>query len=286
MGTNTRRVVVSTKRKEGKADARPADFALARHLTVEFYDCDPGILADEGRVERALLLAAQESGATIVDSRFHTFEPQGVSGVVIIAESHFTVHTWPEHDYAAVDLFTCSPNLDFDTAIKSMTTSLESEGVMVSADLHRGIPWNNGRERLVPTNGGRSKHFTLSWKEQFEKTKAWGLSTSVDVYHCDAGLIRDADAIRKFVHELCERLEMRRFGDCQVVDFGEEERVSGYSMTQLIETSLISGHFANASNSAYLDIFSCKYYEPRLMAEFAASYFKGSNYRMQVSLRR
>jgi len=79
---------------------------------------------------------------------------------------------------------------------------------------------------------------------------------------------------------------MRRFGECQVVDFGEDERVSGFSMTQLIETSLISGHFANATNAAYLDIFSCKYYEPRTMAEFAVGYFKGATYRMQVSLRR
>ena len=284
MGTNTRTVVVSTKRKSGKSE--PATFALARHLTVEFYDCDPAILADADKMEQALLKAADASGATIVESQFHTFQPQGVSGVVIIAESHFTVHTWPEHDYAAVDLFTCSHNLDFEAAIKSMTASLESGGVLVSADLHRGIPWNNGRERLVPTINGRSKHFVLSWKEQFDRAKAWGLSTSVDVYHCDPATIRDADKIRQFVRELCERLEMRRFGECQVVNFGDEARVSGYSMTQLIETSLISGHFANASNSAYLDIFSCKYYEPRVMAEFATSFFQGSNYRMQVSLRR
>ena len=51
-------------------------------------------------------IAAQKSGATIINSSFHTFEPQGVSGVVIIAESHFTIHAWPEHDYAAVDIFT------------------------------------------------------------------------------------------------------------------------------------------------------------------------------------
>jgi S-adenosylmethionine decarboxylase len=57
-------------------------------------------------------------------------------------------------------------------------------------------------------------------------------------------------------------------------------------MTQLIETSLISGHFANATNAAYLDIFSCKFYEPRDVAEFALEFFKGTNYRMQVTLRR
>lgn len=125
-----------------------------------------------------------------------------------------------------------------------------------------------------------------SWKERYDEIGAWGISTALDLYDCDPQIIRDAGKIRAFVVELCDRLEMRRFGECQVVDFGEDERVSGFSMTQLIETSLISGHFANATNAAYLDIFSCKYYEPRTMAEFAVGYFKGATYRMQVSLRR
>ena len=125
-----------------------------------------------------------------------------------------------------------------------------------------------------------------SWKERYEEIDAWGISTAVDLYDCDPKIIRDAEKIRAFVLELCERLEMRRYGECQVVNFGEDERVTGFSMTQLIETSLISGHFANSTNAAYLDIFSCKYYEPGSMAEFASGYFKASTYRMQVSLRR
>ncbi len=126
----------------------------------------------------------------------------------------------------------------------------------------------------------------VSWKERYAENNAWGISTALDLYDCDPQTIRDAKKIRAFVVELCDRLEMRRFGECQVVDFGEDERVSGFSMTQLIETSLISGHFANATNAAYLDIFSCKYYEPQVMAEFAVGFFKGTTYRMQVSLRR
>lgn len=124
------------------------------------------------------------------------------------------------------------------------------------------------------------------WKRQYELEDAWGLSSSIDIYHCDPGIIRDADQIRSFVVQLCDRIDMRRFQDCVVVNFGEEERVAGFSMTQLIETSLISGHFANASNAAYLDIFSCKYYEPSEVSEFALSFFKGSHYRLQVTVRR
>jgi S-adenosylmethionine decarboxylase len=131
----------------------------------------------------------------------------------------------------------------------------------------------------------RSSVSPRSWKERYEQVDAWGLSTALDIYDCDPEIIRDAAKIRAFVYELCDRLGMRRFGECQVVDFGEDERVSGFSMTQLIETSLISGHFANLTNTAYLDVFSCKYYDPRAVAAFAKAYFKGSRYRMQVSLR-
>ena len=89
--------------------------ALGRHMTVEFYDCEARILADTKRMEEVFLTAAKRAGATVIASHFHDFEPQGVSGVVIISESHFAVHAWPEHDYAAVDLFTCGDKVDFYT---------------------------------------------------------------------------------------------------------------------------------------------------------------------------
>ena len=69
--------------------------------------------------------------------------------------------------------------------------------------------------------------------------EAWGMASAIDIYDCDPELIRDAAAIRRFVAELCELIGMKRFGETQVVHFGEDERVAGYSMVQLIETSLI-----------------------------------------------
>jgi len=114
---------------------------------------------------------------------------------------------------------------------------------------------------------------------------AWGLACSFDIYDCDPETIRDADEIKRFVYELCELIEMKRFGECVVVNFGEDERVAGYSMTQLIETSLISAHFANASNTTYLDVFSCKPYDPALVEEFATRFFGGSRCITQVNLR-
>lgn len=261
-------------------------FALGRHMTVEFYDCDSNIIVDSEKVKKAFLKAAKDSGATVLDYSFHVFEPQGVSGVVIIAESHFAVHAWPEHDFAAVDLFTCSDSVDLQKAIQSIKESLGSEAAIISGDMNRGIISNNGVERMVPVCEDRTHIHTLSWKDKFERSKAWGLLTSVDLYKCNPEIICDSDSIKRFVKELCEKIEMKRYGDCTTVHFGEDEKVSGFSMTQLIETSLISGHFAEQSNSAYLDIFSCKFYEPREVAEFAISFFEANNYKMQVTLRR
>lgn len=115
---------------------------------------------------------------------------------------------------------------------------------------------------------------------------AWGVACSFDIYDCNPDTIRDAEAIKRFVYELCDLIDMKRFGECTVVNFGEDERVAGFSMTQLIETSLVSGHFANASNTAYLDVFSCKAYDPAVVEAFALKYFDGSRCQTHVTIRR
>ena len=114
----------------------------------------------------------------------------------------------------------------------------------------------------------------------------WGIASAIDIYDCDPATIRDAEAIKRFVKELCDLIEMKRFGETQVVHFGEDEKVAGYSMVQLIETSLISAHFANLTNVTYLDVFSCKAYEPQVVAEFARVFFGGSRVVTQVNLRK
>lgn len=119
-----------------------------------------------------------------------------------------------------------------------------------------------------------------------EKEQVWGLASAIDIYDCNPDTIRDADAIRDFVVRLCDLIEMKRYGETQVVHFGEDERVAGYSMVQLIETSLISAHFANLTNAVYLDVFSCKPYDPETVKSFAEEYFGGTHSNLQVSLRR
>lgn len=114
----------------------------------------------------------------------------------------------------------------------------------------------------------------------------WGLSSCVDLYECDLDLMQNAPAITQFVHNLCERIGMRRWGETQVVHFGDDPRVSGFSMTQLIETSLISAHFADNSRAIYLDVFSCAPYLPEDVAMYAAEFFKAERYHVQCVERR
>ncbi|EQA64078.1 S-adenosylmethionine decarboxylase [Leptospira alexanderi] len=114
---------------------------------------------------------------------------------------------------------------------------------------------------------------------------AWGLLTSIDLESCDPALIRDAEAIKRYVVELCDLIEMKRFGETVVVHFGEDERVAGYSMFQLIETSCISAHFANETNTSYIDIFSCKCYDPKVASEFTRKFFQGGAMRLTVTNR-
>ena len=121
--------------------------------------------------------------------------------------------------------------------------------------------------------------------ERAKKEAVWGIAASFDIYNCNPETIRDAEKIRQFVIELCDLIEMKRFGETVVVHFGEAEKVAGYSMTQLIETSLISAHFANQTNTTYLDVFSCKPYDPAIVEEFAREFFGGTHVTTNVNFR-
>ncbi|MBP9854579.1 MAG: S-adenosylmethionine decarboxylase [Candidatus Omnitrophica bacterium] len=111
--------------------------------------------------------------------------------------------------------------------------------------------------------------------DQSTVNQVWGIASSIDIYDCNPETIRDAAKIKKFVAELCELIEMKRYGNTMVVHFGEEERVAGFSMVQLIETSLISAHFANLTNTVYLDVFSCKAYDLEKVEKFSRKFFGG-----------
>lgn len=100
----------------------------------------------------------------------------------------------------------------------------------------------------------------------------WGWSLHIDLSFCDPVVIRSKDKILKYVVELCDIIKMKRFGEPQIVHFGEGNK-EGYSLVQLIETSCITAHFANDLNSAFIDIFSCKEFEVTLVNYFTTKFF-------------
>ena len=99
--------------------------ALGKHLLLELNGCDHKLLNDISFIKETMLAAAKESGATVLGESFHQFSPQGVSGVIIIAESHLTVHTWPEHGYAGADIFTCGTRVKPEKAAKVIIAKLK-----------------------------------------------------------------------------------------------------------------------------------------------------------------
>ena len=112
---------------------------LGRHLIVEYCECNKQVLDDLAYLEEHMNEAVRKAGATIVRSVFHRYNPQGVSGAVIIAESHISIHTWPEYGYAAVDFFTCGESVDPRKAAEYMAEKLGSAAYDVK-DMRRGIP--------------------------------------------------------------------------------------------------------------------------------------------------
>ena len=144
-------------------------------------------------------------------------------------------------------------------------------------------PLANAEGAILPTTAPTPAP-AGSTDELIGEGKAWGLSTSVDLQDCRPETIRDRNHIEAYVIALCKLIGMKRYGDCQIVHFGDG-RVAGYSMVQLIETSLISGHFANDTNRAYLDIFSCKGYDAVVVEEFSRKFFGARSSTISMTLR-
>ncbi len=122
--------------------------ALGRQILVEYYDCNTDRLNDVGYIEDVVVEATKASKATIITHNFHKFSPHGVSGVIVIAESHVSIHTWPEYNYAAVDIFTCGETIDPWVIQEQLKESLESKNVS-TIEMKRGMFKMNPDERLL-----------------------------------------------------------------------------------------------------------------------------------------
>jgi len=113
-------------------------YALGRHLLVELKQCNASLLNDLDYLKETLYTAADRCGATVVGDSFYHFSPQGVSGVINIAESHISIHTWPECGYAAVDVFTCGDKVEPEAAARYIMQAVEA-GDCSLIELRRGL---------------------------------------------------------------------------------------------------------------------------------------------------
>lgn len=112
--------------------------SLGRHLLIELYGCDSKILADVRRVEEIMVEAAKATRAHIVDVVFHTFNPHGISGVIVIAESHLSIHTWPEYGFASIDIYTCGEKTNPWKAYRVLTQRFKAKNFS-AMEMKRGI---------------------------------------------------------------------------------------------------------------------------------------------------
>lgn len=121
--------------------------ALGRQILVEFYDCDHDLLKDEKYICAAMIESCKIGMATVVANTFHSFSPYGVSGVVVIAESHVAIHTWPEYNYAAVDIFTCGETIEPWKLFNHLKAALQSKHAS-QMEMKRGL-FDAGSNRLL-----------------------------------------------------------------------------------------------------------------------------------------
>lgn len=100
--------------------------SLGNHMLAEYYGCNTSLLNDMDLLKQIMISAADIAGATIVDTSFHAYSPVGISGIVVVKESHFAIHTWPEYGYAAIDLFTCSLKMNYHKAFYFLKEKLQA----------------------------------------------------------------------------------------------------------------------------------------------------------------
>jgi S-adenosylmethionine decarboxylase len=110
-----------------------------KHCILELYRANPDKLNDEAFVRESLAEAARVSNATLLDIKTHPFVPQGVTGFALLAESHISIHTWPEHGYAAVDVFTCGNRTDPELACQYLADTFEAPSTHILT-LDRYLP--------------------------------------------------------------------------------------------------------------------------------------------------
>ena len=132
---------------------------LGTHVLCELSGCDADALTDVEGVEEILTEAALKANATVLKTAFHRFQPHGVSGVVVIAESHLSIHTWPETGYAAMDFYTCGAHTDPWAACEYAAQKLGARA-MRTTEVKRGIEAREGEFTHLVTTDRQGRQLT------------------------------------------------------------------------------------------------------------------------------
>lgn len=253
-------------------------YAVGRHMIADFHGCAYGQIATADVVRAILLEAADKAGATVVGETFRYFSPHGVSGFVIISESHFSIHTWPEYSYAAVDIFTCGDSVNFDTAIAFMQSAFQAQRVEITADLHRGTGIGSPIDQSLPPPTAQEH----SWNELYHRTDAWGM-------HLEIELVGAPPQTHESLRELASRLA-KRLGHSAL--FSELETVcnqpDGNPMTSFsgcFYGMQIQAYKRTQSSSVYLEILCNGFQDPKTTGPLAMELSGSKGYRLRVSLR-
>lgn len=207
-----------------------------------------------GKLKDTLGKLLTVSGFGVCGEAHKYFEPEGYSKVWLLSESHLAIHTYTDDNRTALCLSSC-----IEEYYKRFSSLIEKTDLNPKNCIHIvGVPDKGWRVNLVPAD-----------------EQAWGMMTSMRIDFCNPNKIRSGESIANYTRELCELIEMKRYGEPQIPFFGEDQRVSGYSLNQFIETSNVTGHFRNENDRIYMDVFSCKEYDPELAVDFTKKYFNG-----------
>ncbi len=161
--------------------------SLGRHLLTEFYGCDRETLNDPDRIKKIMEEAAITSGASIVQSVFHLFNPHGISGVVVIAESHLAIHTWPEYGYSAVDIFTCGEEVDPWRACHYLKEKLRA-GSTSTVEIFRGAIDSDGKGLRHKPLGPEERDYSPELSPSIHKFDDEPIQTSAELSRKPSGL--------------------------------------------------------------------------------------------------
>lgn len=252
-------------------------YAIGRHLIADLNGCFYDAIATAERVREIMLEAAHQSGATVVSDSFRHFSPHGVSGFVVISESHFSIHTWPEYSFAAIDIFTCGDSVNFNTAIEVMREKFGARTIEITADLFRGTGVAAPHEMV----GEKISLRELSWEELFKRVHAWGMRVDVELLSCD---LHSPKRMESVVSAITKRLQMpdlcKKFENACAED---DHALTTYSACY--HDVHVSAYQKSGSNSAYIEFLTNGFYDPRVIGVVSLEESKAKGYRLRVSMR-